>query len=379
MRVDATKLNAMMDPTSTFMYSMPEDNEQNRLAKIWKHFVSQGGCVNHNAIPLGHDIGSFPSIGSSTYCIQDILVEDVHFSMKYFTPFDLGYRSLAVNLSDLAAGGVQPLGFMISIAVPQRFQKDTFFEEFYSGLAYLSQRYQVPLVGGDLSTSPNLLVVDISVFGGLPNTQQPWTRAGATVGDLVWLTGYPGLSEQGRHELQNTFANTDLAQKHNLQSNIFQNYSTPIQRHLRPTPRTDWVFHVRQNPQIQITSSMDTSDDLLRSLSILSKESKALLEIDLDQIPLHSSLSNGLATSIEAVQNILTGGEDYELLFTSSAESKQLIENLAAKENLNLNCIGVVANQLEGLKALPSVRFRSNHFKNLDFISKKTGWQHFFN
>lgn len=295
-----------------------------------------------NYVGLGQDVGGveFSFSDPNIYCSQDVYVENVHFSVAYFNVEQIAYKSLAGSLSDLAAAGVNPIGFMITLAVPEKYLQNSFFDEFYKGLAKLSKKFQVPLMGGDLSRISDTLVVDISVFGIRQSTKKIRTRKGCQNKDLIYLTGFPGLSELGRHLLQN-IKKSDSAWDH-----LFTT-SEAFKKHLMPEPRFDISNQLNIYLPDSITSCMDTSDDLLKSLNILARQNNALIRIQLDQFQIHPEImdptkNNFNSQSEKEITAMLAGGEDYELLFTTSLENAEIIKKISNLTSTPIVCIGQV-------------------------------------
>ncbi|MFA5097444.1 MAG: thiamine-phosphate kinase [Candidatus Margulisiibacteriota bacterium] len=213
------------------------------------------------------------SEGKLLVAAADTLVEKVHFDLSYYSYFDLGWKSLAVNLSDIAAMGADPKWALVSIGLPKRTKVKNVIR-FYKGMKALGGKYGVSIVGGDTVSSPNRLYVSITLLGEVLRKRMV-LRKGAKEGDLILATGSLGGALPGR--------------------NI---------KHLRPEPR------VREGRIIAnggATSMIDSSDGLSRSLAELCKASGKGALLFEGLIPRAKKAS---------LKEALHGGEDYELVFT---------------------------------------------------------------
>lgn len=253
---------------------------------------------------------------------MDTLVEHVHF-LPGTDPFDVGYRALAVNLSDLAAMGASPAWMTLSLSLPTA--DEQWLESFAAGLFRLADDHRVELIGGDTVHGP--LVVTVQVAGHVESDK--WlTRTGARPGDRLYVTGVPGeaaaglaLIKAGRVE---GVAETHL-----------------IRRFLRPTPRVALGRALRRNA----SAAMDVSDGLLADLNKLCQASGCGADLNLDALPPSQAMAR-LFTPEQCERFVLGGGDDYELLFTVPADR-------AAQLPVSVRCIGtiVAGNQVRCLRA----------------------------
>lgn len=235
------------------------------------------------------------------YVTQDSLVEDVHFSLVTITPFQLGKKSVNVNLSDLAAMSAKPLFITISLSLPKSCDEE-FVEQFYKGVNEACEKYGVKVAGGDLTGSDKVFV-SVCALG---SKYQPYkvSRSCAKEGDVVVITGFHGDSAGG---LKVLCSGNENANSKNL-----------IAAHLDPIARVEESKLLAQN----ITSDfamMDTSDGLADALFKLAKESNVSFEIDFDTVPVSDELKNTFPDSYKEL--VLWGGEDYELLFCVNEET----------------------------------------------------------
>lgn len=234
---------------------------------------------------------------------SDMLVEGVHFIYGKISPFQLGYKAIAVSLSDIAAMGGIPRHVLVSMAIPP---KVTVAEvvDIYSGMKTILSRYSVNLVGGDTVFSP-LLTIDVAVIGeSSPNSLV--LRSGAKLGDIIMVTGELGKSAAGLEILRNSHLSEkiSLADKEDL-----------LSAHLTPEPR------LAQSSLLVklgfITSMMDLSDGLAGDIRHICKSSGVGANININNLPVSRGTQElaGLVSK-NVIDWALSGGEDYELLFT---------------------------------------------------------------
>lgn len=222
--------------------------------------------------------------------VLDMLVEGVHFSWQYSSPAQLARKALAVNLSDLAACGAEPVSCMLGLAVSRTFLAGG-LEEFYQGLADALRKWEIAFAGGDFSLAP-VTMLTVSAEGYLAAGQDFWSRSGARPGDQVYLTGTPGLAALGLDILQGKR----------------EPFPAAVERQLDPPPPLPQARWLREN-RVPVTACMDNSDGLATSLHCLARESGRLFVVEQEQIP-QPAVSG-------AEEYALGGGEDYELLFTT--------------------------------------------------------------
>jgi thiamine-monophosphate kinase len=230
----------------------------------------------------------------------DAVVEGVHFDLNYFSPEDLGWKALAVNLSDIASMGGIPLYATTSIALPMATPVG-FVEKVYRGLAMLAAQHRVALIGGDTCSSRHGVFLDVTIIGEV-HARRMVTRGGARPGDLLYVTGELGGSAMGLELLAG-------------RSRLSRHISSMVRRHLRPQPRcAAGRFLAGQ----RLASAMiDISDGLSTDLHHLCERSMVGAMIYSDRIPLPRVPSSQINRFSSApLSYALNGGEDYELLFT---------------------------------------------------------------
>ncbi len=283
---------------------------------------------------IGDDV-AVVSIGQKALLITtDILIEDIHFERSWTDPYRLGKKALAVNLSDIAAMGGTPKYFLISLGLPKTLPY-AFVSLFYRGLKEMARRYQVDLVGGDTSLSQKI-IINICLIGEGINRNLVF-RNGAKVGDDLYVSGTLGDAALGLR--------------------ILQDQSSPqkpkglIGRHLTPTPRIELGKALARK---QIASAMiDVSDGLLSDTSHILEESKVGAEIWEERLPLSREYLRWINTySKDPYQIALSGGEDYELLFTAPPKWKSNILSLSRSLNIPITQVGKILPLKEGIQLI---------------------------
>jgi len=247
----------------------------------------------------------------------DTIVEGVHFP-RSIDASAIGYRALAVNLSDIAAMGAEPAWMTLSLSLPEA--SEPWIASFASGLLELAEQYDVALVGGDTVRGP--LVVTVQLAGWVE--QDKWlTRSGAQPGDLLMVSGIPGEAAAGLHVIQQHMPLTEAAA-------LLQ------WRFLRPRPRVALGRQLRT----VATSAMDVSDGLLTDLAKLCAASRCSARLDINALPLSAAMQE-LFDEDTAIDYALAGGDDYELIFTLPPD--RVPELLAQRDPaLPLTKIGVI-------------------------------------
>ena len=255
----------------------------------------------------------------------DTLIESIHFETSCTAPYLLGKKSLAVNLSDIAAMGGTPHSFVVSLSIPPGVTYE-FIKKFYAGIYAQAKKFNVSLVGGDTTASPDKLVITISLLG-TARAGEVIYRHGARTGDAIYVTGFLGDSSLGLSLLMKKKAGSAV--------------NCLVKRHLDPVPR---VAEARAIARRKVASSMiDVSDGLLADLRHILDESGAGARLRLDRVPLspryRRTLQRGSADYYDAA---LCGGEDYELLFTVPPEKEKNITALRRMFSVPLTRIGEV-------------------------------------
>ncbi len=249
---------------------------------------------------------------------SDMLVSGRHFFADA-NPEWLGWKALAVNLSDLAAMGAKPLGFTLALALPDA--NPFWLEAFSKGLFAIANQYACPLIGGDTTAGP--LNICITAFGSIPK-EKAIRRSGALEGDDIWVSGTIGDARLTlaalRHEIE--LSQTDLAL---IEGRMHQ-----------PTPRIELGSALREIAN----SALDISDGLLGDLRHVLKQSRKDAEVFLDRLPKSATL---LKQSLNTQnQYAASGGDDYELCFTAPTSQREAIAKISANLHLPLTQIGSI-------------------------------------
>ena len=258
----------------------------------------------------------------------DLLLEDVHFNLDLTTSYQLGKKSLAVNLSDIAAMGGTPRFFLVSLALPPHLSVE-FIDDLYRGMTDLAHEFDTQLVGGDTNASPDKLIIDITLLGEA-HPEYLLKRSGAQVGDSIFVTGTLGDAALGFFILE-------------FDQNMNRSYShnTLTYRHLSPYPR---IKEGRSIAEHQLASSMiDISDGLLIDLQRILTLSKLGATISIPQLPLSKEFKQYQGQlRHNKIDFALRGGEDYELLFTSPHTKEEELFKLSHTLGFSINKIGEV-------------------------------------
>lgn len=285
---------------------------------------------------IGDDAAVLPNVnGSNRYVIsKDLLIEDVHFRTKYFTPEDLAHKSLHVNLSDIAAMGAQALYILCGISIPSHLQD--YAHRFLNSLTATCQNVGVTLIGGDTTASKDRLFISITAIGTAPESNIKY-RNGAQASDLICVIGNLGFAHLGLEQSLTTdtkYINSFLRPEAKIKEGI-------------------WL-----GKQRAVNSMMDISDGLYIDLKRLASSSKkhAVLDIDLLQSHLNPNVS---------VQVALEGKEDYGLLVTVHKDSfEELSHRFVENFGYNLKIVGHI-NDGDGLSFKQNgrpVEITINHF-----------------
>ena len=268
----------------------------------------------------------------------DLLVEDVDFRFDWAIPEFLGHKALAVSLSDIAAMGANPVWSMLSIGIPENIWKTDFVEKFYDGYFRLAKKFKVELVGGDVSKTPDKIVID-SIVAGEVEKGKAILRSGARLGDLIFVTGSLGGASAGLKLLENG-ARYDSDDK-SVQLNL-------LLKQLQPNPQITAGKFLSENNLA--TAMIDLSDGLSSDLAHLCRESKMGAEIYADKIPFHKNIPSIAKTFDEKLNLGLNGGEDFELLFTVNPKKKFEYENEFKKRRFSL--IGEITANVENIELI---------------------------
>ncbi len=286
--------------------------------------LSQGiELVNDQTVKgVGDDAAVVDSGDKYTLLSTDMLLEGVHFDLSYVPLQHLGYKAVAVNVSDIAAMNGTPKQVTINLGISNRFSVEA-LEVIYQGVKAACKEYGVDLVGGDTTSSGSGLVISVSILGEVAKEKIVY-RDQAMENDIVCVTGdlgaaYVGLQVMER-EKQEFLANPDMQPK-------LEKYDYIVGRQLRPKARMD-IIHEFAELKIVPTSMIDVSDGLASDIFHICKQSGLGVAIYEDKLPIDKQAYETAAEfSIDPNACALNGGEDYELLFTIGQDDFEKIKN----------------------------------------------------
>lgn len=306
-------------------------------------------------IGIGDDAAWLSHPGGTSLVTADLLIEGIHFNLDWTSADALGHKSLAVNLSDIAAMGGIPRYALVSLGIPSHFDSGK-IEQYYRGFLALARESRVFLVGGDTNAAKSL-IVSVCVLGHAPGA--PIRRSGARAGDDIYITGTLGDSALGLHYLKG---------RRKLRTTKPRALAQLLARHHRPMPRLRIGALLGKNGMA--TAMIDVSDGLIQDLGHVCRDSGIGAVVWRDRLPL-SEAYRALAGHDE-LSFALAGGEDYELLFCARPRARQQIARLARTARVPVNLIGRCVPARDGIHLLDStgkaisVSFQGHdHFKRV--------------
>lgn len=311
---------------------------------IRSHFTR---APRHTDLAVGDDAALMtPGDGMQLAVSTDMLVSGTHF-FPDAEPGALGWKALAVNISDLAAMGAQPRWAVLALALPD--SDPEWLAAFAEGFFACADAHDVDLAGGDTTRGPRTLC--ITIFGEVPRNAAI-TRSGARPGDEIWVTGQPGCAALGLAHLQGTIVLPEAARARCLDA-----------LH-RPHPRVQAGLGLRG----VANAMLDVSDGMLGDLRHILEQSDVGAEVELEALPLSALLEAGVERGT-ALQACLAGGDDYELLFTAPSAHRDIIHRLAQALDLPMTRIGTISAErgalllraADGSRQSPA-RFGYDHF-----------------
>ena len=324
------------DQSRTSLSDLGEFGLINHLTQNFK--IQQKSTVKG----IGDDAAILNTEGKQLVVTTDLLVEGVHFDLSFMPLKHLGYKAVMVNLSDVYAMNAEATQITVSIAVSNRFPLEA-LEELYAGIELACSIYNVDLIGGDTTSSTTGLLISVTALG----QAEPSTivkRDGAKDGDLLVVSGDLGASYMGLQVLErekqvykvNPNAQPDL-----------EPYSYIIERQLKPEARKD-VIELLKKMEVKPTSMIDISDGLSSEIIHLWKSSKTGVRLYEEKIPLDPQLISVCEEfEIDSTTVALSGGEDYELLFTIAQDDYEKI-----KGNPHLTVIGHITPENDGMNLI---------------------------
>jgi thiamine-monophosphate kinase len=296
--------------------------------------------------PLATDPGAFglqddaailtPPPGCDLVLTTDGVIAGVHFFAND-PPDHIGRKALRMNLSDLAAKGARPTGFLMALALPEAVE-ESWLSAFTAGVADDSQHYGCPLLGGDTDRTPGPLSVSIAAFGTVPHGKMV-RRSTAHAGDCVVVSGTIGDAALGVRLRGDAAA----AERWRLEPPLCAHLE---QRYLLPQPRNALAEAVLE----YASAAMDVSDGLAGDLAKLCRASAVSANIDATRVPLSDAALAAVAADPGLIETVLTGGDDYEILLTIAPEKLPAFSRAAKRA-------GVAVSEIGRLVAGEGVRF----------------------
>ena len=286
---------------------------------------------------VGDDAAVVDHFGRQTVLSTDLLVEGIHFDLSYTPLKHLGYKSVVANLSDIYAMNAQPTQVLVSIAFSNRFSVEA-LDEFYEGVYAACEKYGVDLIGGDTSSSQRGFIISVTAIGEVAPDSFV-RRSTARANDLICVSGELGgaflgltLLEREKKIFEETHAQPDL-----------EGQAYIVGRLLKPEARKDIVDYFTESGIIP-TSMMDISDGLSSDILHICKQSKTGCVLYEDKLPFNEEARDfAYKLKLDPTACALSGGEDYELLFTISQTDYETV-----KTNPSISIIGYMTDAAEG-------------------------------
>ena len=318
-------------------------NERTEIAELGEfglidHLTENNETKNVSTIlSVGDDAAVIDHFGKQTVISTDMLVEGIHFDLMYTPLKHLGYKSVVVNISDIYAMNATPTQIVISIAFSNRFSLEA-LDDFYEGVYAACEQYGIDLVGGDTTSSQKGFVISITAIGEV--TPDSFVkRSTAQKGDLLCVSGFLGgaflgltILEREKRIFAETGAQPDL-----------ENQAYIVGKLLKPEARKDIIQFLAEN-EIVPTAMMDISDGLSSETLHICKQSKLGCVLYEEKIPIHEDARQfAYKLELDPTACALSGGEDYELLFTMSQKD---YDKIVLNEQISV--IGYMTDESEG-------------------------------
>ncbi|QKG85427.1 thiamine-phosphate kinase [Kroppenstedtia pulmonis] len=316
------------------------------------------GSVDHQEqveVDAGDDAAVVKhSSGTSVVLTCDTMVETVHFLPDTMTPFDIGYKCMVSNISDIAAMGGIPAHAIVSLAVPRTWSQPS-VEEIYQGILAAGKPFSIHLAGGDTVAAPRHLVLSITLMGEV-ETGKALLRSSARPGDILFITGEIGASAGGLH-----------LQMHRQDLRKQPYAASLIKAHRRPWPRVEAGRYLLRSGTRPACN--DISDGLAGEAQEIADASGVRLVVDLDKIPVGKDLlAYGKETGCDIREWVLHGGEDFELLGSVSQTDWEKLRKESVEQGIPLFEIGRVEQGTPGVDCIHKGKRRT---------WTRTGYNHF--
>jgi len=287
---------------------------------------------------VGDDAAVINNEDLQTVISTDILIEGVHFDLTYVPLRHLGYKSVIVNLSDVYAMNAHPKQILVSIALSNRFKLEA-IEELYSGMLAACKKYKVDLVGGDTTSSLSGLVISITAIGGVKKEDITY-RNGAKETNLLCVSGDLGGAYMGLQILERE--KSVFKENPKLQPDL-EGKDYLLERQLKPEARKD-IIETLHSIGIKPTAMIDVSDGLSSEILHLCSQSDVGVELYEEKIPIDSlTYETAREFNLDPTLCSLSGGEDYELLFTVDINEYEKLKN-----SMDITIIGHITDKAKG-------------------------------
>ena len=275
---------------------------------------------------IGDDCAVFGEEDGRKWVVTtDMLVENIHFVMRWHTPYQLGRKCIAVNLSDIAAMGANPLFALLSVSIPVSVD-DEWCDRWLEGMRSMLQAYNCQLIGGD-TTSGERLTINVTIIG-IAKGENILYRSSARPGQDVYVTGFLGESSAGLQILQRGL-------------NHSHEYERLLKAHLDPTPQVE-AGQMLSNCRY-VAAMQDISDGISTDIAHICKASGVSAIIERKSLPVSEEIQGFCdKNNIDVYDLILNGGEDYQLVFTAEPKAKKIIAETAHNLNTPITKIGVI-------------------------------------
>jgi thiamine-monophosphate kinase len=344
--------------------------EHKNLGRTDVNELGEFGLIDHLTadFPVYH-LSTIKGVGDDAAVLQngkemilvstDMLLEGIHFDLAYTPLKHLGYKSIVVNLSDIYAMNGIPKQVTVSIAISNRFSVEA-LEELYAGIKAACEFYKIDLVGGDTTSSQKGLVISVTAIGTV-SAEKVVYRHGARPGDLICVSGDLGAAYLGLQLLERE---KSIWQDHPGVQPKLEEYAYMIGRQLKPEARRDMIDQFNQSKLVP-TAMIDISDGLSSELMHIAKQSNVGIFIEESGVPIHNEAQLlALEFNLDPITCALSGGEDYELLFTVDPQDEEKVKYMA-----DVYIMGEVKDASEGIK----LRTKGGNIHTLT----AQGWKHF--
>ena len=326
----------MLEDKNTQKTSLADLGEFGLINHITKYFTIENAST---VTGIGDDAAVLDASKKQTLVTTDLLIEGVHFDLSYMPLKHLGYKAVMVNLSDVYAMNGTAEQITVSIAVSNRFPLEA-IEELYSGIQLACETYKVDLVGGDTTSSTKGILISVTAIGKVEK-EDIVLRSGAKETDLIVVSGDLGAAYLGLQvlEREKQVFNVDPNNQPDLDS-----YTYLIERQLKPEARRDVAGFLKELA-IKPTAMIDISDGLSSEIMHICSQSKVGCKIYEEKLPLDPQVISACEEfNLDSTMVALSGGEDYELLFTVPIADFEAI-----KGNPNFSIIGHITAENQGL------------------------------